>query len=127
MAVGDARSPPVVVSLTTCEGEEGLVAVNGDTQVVITMGQLIIGATGFLAALAGVLWAVLRFTVGGMRDDVRDIRNSIRELVSADRALAEQVQGVRIEQATLSGKMDRLQQAIDYFIKQVSQFFPRSR
>jgi hypothetical protein len=90
-------------------------AIDADTQVVITMGQLLAGVGAVLVAGGGVLWAVLRFTIGSMRDDVRDIRNSIREMNVVNTRLAEQVALLRTDYAAVKTTNE-------YLAKWLSQF-----
>jgi hypothetical protein len=60
------------------------VAIHADTPVTITMKALITGIVGFTILAGAVLWTVLSFTVGGLRDDVAAIRTSVQGLQGAD-------------------------------------------
>src|SRR5262249_22224538 len=48
------------------------------------MKALIGGIVGFVILAGAVLWTVLSFTVGGLRDDVAAIRTSVQGLQGAD-------------------------------------------
>jgi peptidoglycan hydrolase CwlO-like protein len=73
----------------------------------------IIAAVTVIGTGALVVWAVVSFTIGGMRDDVKSIRESVQTLQVADKSNAASLQGLanRIERldnsfADLSGKLD---------------------
>ena len=92
--------------------------VDGETAVTLSMKQLLSGIAALILLSGGVLWAVLAFTIGGMRDDLRTIRDSIVVLQKADRdtvirgrdlevELIKQVAGLRMDIATLRTDLDK--------------------
>lgn len=113
---------------------------SGDTPVTITMGKLIAGIALLGATIAGVLWGVLSFTIGGVRDDVSAIRQSVIALQTADKEgiarsneinirLTEQIQGLRVDFVkyaerfdVLSGRIDGMNKSIDIFTGRLEKF-----
>jgi hypothetical protein len=108
------------------------------TPVTITMGNLLAG----VAAFGAVLWAVLTFTIGGLRDDVGAIRDNIKGLnveavmkaidglQTADRSnitraneinvqLTQQIQGLRIDFVKYSEKFDSMSSKFDSMNKSI--------
>ena len=94
-------------------------AIGAATPVTVTMKSLIGGVVAFIVAGGLVLWAVLTFTIGGIRDNVTDIRNSIHDLRGADTQsiqemngvnirLTEQIQGLRTDFVKYSERFDVL-------------------
>jgi hypothetical protein len=73
-----------------------------------------------------VLWAVLSFTIGGIRDDVRDIRSSIREMNVVNTRLTDQIQLLRTDYVAISSRVENLNKAIDYLMKWLSDLFRNS-
>ena len=105
--------------------------IGANTQVVITVGSLLVGLAAVLVVGGGVLWAVLAFTIGGMRDDVKAIRDSVGHLQTADREsvnravgielkLREQVGSLKVDFATLSGKLDNVASKLDSVVTSVN-------
>jgi hypothetical protein len=108
------------------------------TPVTITMGNLLAG----VAAFGAVLWTVLTFTIGGLRDDVGAIRQNINGLnvnavtkaidglQTADRSnitraneinvqLTQQIQGLRIDFVKYSEKFDSMSSKFDSMNKAI--------
>jgi len=91
--------------------------ISGDTVVELTVKQIMAFLCGLLIIGGAVLWTVLSFTIGGMREDVGAIRSSIAALQSSDKDAAikmreaearftDQVGNLRTEIAGLGGKID---------------------
>jgi hypothetical protein len=91
--------------------------IHSDTPVTFTMKQLLTTIAAAIVLCGVVLWTVLSFTIGGMRDDVSAIRGSMHYLQTADRdgairirdtegKLAEQIGGLRTQLVGLSGKLE---------------------
>jgi len=57
----------------------------GNTQVVSTVKALLAGIGTLLLAGGVILWAVLSFTIAGLRADVSAIRQEMESLQAADR------------------------------------------
>jgi len=106
------------------------VTVHAETQVVITMKALLAGAATFIVVGAGVLWGILSFTVGGIKDDVSDIRSSIQRLNGADKdnvqraneiniRLTDQIQGLRTDFVKYSERFDALSTKLDGAAKSI--------
>lgn len=111
--------------------------VDSETKIVLSMKQLLSAIAGLVLLGGGVLWTVLTFTVGGIRDDVSAIRASTQTLQVADKdgavrvretenRLADQISGLRVSIAELSGKlgifsvsMNNLSGRVDDLQKQV--------
>jgi len=100
------------------------VAIHADTQVVITMKSLITGVIGFVILGGAVLWTVLSFTIGGVRDDVTAIRTSVQALQTADQEsvketnnvnvrLTDQIQGLRTDFVKYSERFDNLSRNLE--------------
>jgi TolA-binding protein len=100
--------------------------IHGETQVTFTMKQLL----GVIVIGGGVLWAVLAFTITGMRDDVSAIRTSIQGLQTADKEgavriregetkLIEQIGGLRTQITGLSGKLDSVTGTVSTLTAQI--------
>ena len=105
--------------------------IGANTQVVITVGSLLVGLAAVLVVGGGVLWAVLAFTIGGMRDDVKAIRDFMHSLQIADREsisrslgtevkLSEQVGSLKVDFATLSSKLDNVAGKLDTVVTSVN-------
>lgn len=103
-------------------------SVHADTPVVITMKALLAGVVGFLLVGGAVLWAVLTFTIGGVRDDVTAIRNSVSGLQTAvqttdkgaiersneiNSRLTDQIQGLRTDFVKYSERFDGLSRNLE--------------
>jgi hypothetical protein len=104
--------------------------IDGETQVTFTMKQLLIGLGSIIVLGGGVLWTVLSFTIGGMRDDVSAIRTSIHGLQTSDKEgavriregetkLIEQIGGLRTEITGLSGKLDSVNGTVSTLTAQI--------
>src|SRR6202048_4876067 len=105
--------------------------IGANQQVVIALGFFLVELAAVLVVGGGVLWAVLAFTIGGMRDDVNAIRDSVGHLQTADREsinravgielkLSEQVGSLKVDFATLSGKLDNVAGELDSFVTSVN-------
>jgi uncharacterized protein YoxC len=95
----------------------------GDSAIVLTMKQTLTGMATLVAAGGGVLWAVLNFTLGGVRDDVKVIRAQTEVLQIADKnsavriregenKLIEQIDALRTEIAGLAGKLEGVNSSV---------------
>src|SRR4051794_3800811 len=80
------------------------------------MKHVLSGVAALIVLGGAVLWAVLAFTVGGIRDDVSAIRATNQSLQAADKEgairiretenkLVEQMGSMRVSMADLSGKL----------------------
>jgi hypothetical protein len=101
------------------------VAIDANTQVVISLSSFLMGVGAFLVVGGGVLWAVLSVTIGGIRDDVHDMRSSIRGMNAISASLTDQIQLLRTDYVVLSGKMENLCRSIDYLSRWISGILPR--
>jgi hypothetical protein len=101
------------------------VAIDANTQVVMSLSSFLMGVGAFLVVGGGVLWAILSVTIGGIRDDVHDIRSSIRGMNAINTSLADQIQLLRTDYVVLSGKMENLSGSIDYLSRWISGILPR--
>jgi hypothetical protein len=97
--------------------------IDASTPVTMTVKQLGAGVIATVLLIIGGLWAVLSFTIGGLRDDVVNTRQSIQVLQVADKdgaihvrdteiKLIEQISGLRTDIAGFSGKLDSTNNAI---------------
>jgi len=108
-----------------------MATINHETVVAITMKQLI-GAIASLIVSGGVvLWAVLTFTVGGVRDDVSAIRADMGELHKSatetpeklrdsQEALSKEIQDLRVDLSTFHGDLRVVQSTVDDLKTQVA-------
>jgi septal ring factor EnvC (AmiA/AmiB activator) len=98
--------------------------VDAETVVTLTLKQILTGIVALVVLAGAVLWTVLSFTIGGARDDVRTIRDSIVALQTADREtlnrtrdvelkLTEQIAGMRTDFVNASNKLDNLGTSIN--------------
>jgi hypothetical protein len=62
-----------------------MIEIEGNTVVALTMKQVITGIGALVLLGLGGIWAILNFTVGGLREDVGHIRNSIESLQASER------------------------------------------
>lgn len=87
-----------------------------ETQVIVTMKTILAAVAALIVGGGAVLWTVLSFTVGGMRDDVKSIRDATQTLQVADKdsairiretenRLIEKMGGLNLSIADLSGKL----------------------
>jgi len=90
---------------------------NGQTTVTFTMGQLLASVLTLVLTGGAVLWGVVSFTIGGVREDIGAIRQATQGLQVADKEsairvrdtegkLGDQLGAVRVEIAGLSGKLE---------------------
>jgi hypothetical protein len=113
-----------------------MATIDSETSVVIPMKH-IAGIVGALLVGGGaIMWAVLTFTIGGVRDDVAAIRTDIGKLQEsaaatpaklneAQLALSKDISGLRVDLETFHGdfkvmkvSLDDLGTKVDTLIKQ---------
>jgi hypothetical protein len=101
--------------------------INGQTVIAITMKQLLAAIAAIIILAGGVLWTVLTFTLGGMREDLATIRGVTVNLQAADKdtavrsrdsenKLATEIGGLRTEIVALNGRLETFNvrmQAVD--------------
>lgn len=84
--------------------------IDPQTNVVLSIHQMLGGIAGLVILAGGVLWTVLAFTIGGLRDDVSGIRSDVgtlrtdvekapKELSDAQLALTKDISGLRVDLA----------------------------
>lgn len=104
--------------------------IDSDTKVTLTMKQIMWGIVALVCSGGAVLWAVLTFTIGGMRDDVKAIRAQTQTLQTADKdsavriregenKLAEQIGALRTDIVGLSGKLDAVNSSVNTLSNQL--------
>jgi hypothetical protein len=120
-----------------------MATIGGETSVVITMKQIAAGIVALLVGGGAVLWAVLTFTIGGVRDDIGGLRTDVSairgdigklqesaaatpgKLSEAQLALSKDISGLRVDLETFRGdfkvvrlSLDDIGAKVDTLIKQ---------
>jgi hypothetical protein len=85
-----------------------MATIDSETTVVVTMKHLLWGVGLMLGGGAAVLWTVLTFTIGGVRDDLSGIRAELGDLRKAALAVPQ-------EELTLNKNIEELKVELDQF------------
>jgi septal ring factor EnvC (AmiA/AmiB activator) len=104
--------------------------VDANTAVTITMRSLISGILALVVSGGLVLWAVLTFVIGGTREDISAIRQSLdrmntevqtidREGVSRTSDLGKQISDLRVETTKLTSQLATFGTKLDFTSKSV--------
>jgi hypothetical protein len=103
-----------------------MATIDHETAVVITMKQLMWGIGVLLVGGAGVLWTILSFTVGGVREDLSGIRTEIGDLHRAalsmpdtQLALSKDITNLRVDLEGFRGDFKTVQLALNDLKSQV--------
>jgi hypothetical protein len=107
-----------------------MATINHETVVALTMRQLIGGLAALLVGGGAVLWTVMAFTVGGVRDDVSAIRNDVGELHKSatetpeklresQEALSKEISDLRVDLSNFHGDLKMVQATVDDLKTQV--------
>lgn len=117
--------------------------IDGETSVAVTMRQMVGGIVALLFGGGAILWAVLTFTIGGVRDDIGGLRSDVSairgdlsklqesaaampvKLSEAQLALSKDISGLRVDLESFRGdfkvvrvSLDDLGTKMDALVKQ---------
>jgi uncharacterized coiled-coil protein SlyX len=105
------------------------------------LSSVIGGVLTFVVTGGAVLWAVLSFTIGGMREDVGDIRKSLGQAAAEVHAigresilrsneinknLSDQIQGLRVDFVKLDDRLDLVVNKFDTSLTLITNKFDAS-
>jgi len=101
-----------------------MATIDGSTSVVVTVKQIIGAIAALLVGGGAVLWTVLSFTIGGLRDDVSSIRADVgklqesaaaypEKLSEAQLALSKDISALRVEVESFRGDFKVMRVSLD--------------